>query len=413
MFFNLFKRNRDVFLGLDIGTECVKVLFFQKKNEKKEGNVAGDKIKILAFAVEYFDKYGSSEKKELKSILKKTISDVVENAKKKIIFSDFDSELKNKIQKNKFDVLLTISADNFRARVILLDFERENLNSKISEKEEKNICKKIITEVKTKVAFDFSKNMGVLPEEINWTSLKIISKKIDGYSVPCFSGYEGKKIEVKALAVFLPKDYLKKIGAVIKGIGGRIMLLHEAETLPEIFYNKNKDSLFIDIGGDISQFFIIENGVLEEINEIKIGSKDFTEIIAKDLGIDEISARIFKEKYSKNALSESAGKKTKEMFFSEKKKWLSELKNKLKELRKKDVSCFDIYLFGGGSALLEFKDVLEEEIRENCEKMSISSSSEIKFVFPETLDFAEGILEQDKKNLQMTPLLLICNNLTR
>ena len=65
----------------------------------------------------------------------------------------------------------------------------------ISKKEEKNICQQVFRKAQEKISLKFCDECGILPAEIEWTTLKIIQTKIDGYSVPELRGYEGRSEE--------------------------------------------------------------------------------------------------------------------------------------------------------------------------------------------------------------------------
>ena len=111
-----------------------------------------------------------------------------------------------------------------------------------------------------------------------------------------------------------------------------------------------KDGDFFDIGGEVIQAFFLKSGVLESIELFNKGGADFTERIFDVFTIDKEEARRLKEKYSKGFLSPETENRIKEIFSVEKKIW--------RDLFKKSQKS-SVFLFGGGSALAEVKNIFK------------------------------------------------------
>ena len=183
--------------------------------------------------------------------------------------------------------------------------------------------------------------------------------KIDGYSVSKLQGYNGKNLEFMVLATFLLKHYLEGIKRIFADLGLKIFkIVHLAESLPFVFFSKEindkiGNSVLFDVGGEISQFFLIKKDNLEKIDEFEIGGKVFSEKLSDVLGIDEESARILKEKYANNLLSSEVRQRIREILSLEKRTWRQDL-----ELKLERVNSSNIQLFGGASLLPEIKELL-------------------------------------------------------
>lgn len=405
-FFGNKKAQERFFLTLDIGTEAVKVLIFSTSASPI------NKISILAASSQYFERYGVFDGRDFETdIIKKAILKAVEEARKKIFFSLARRDLKNKVQKQKkWQILLGISSNKLKGRVVSQNFVRENSRDKISKKEEKVICQEVLKRAEKEISQKFAQESGILPSDIYWISLKIIEMKIDGYLVSTFQGYEGENLEFKILATFLPKYYLERIKKIIESLGMEILkIVHPVENLSFLCEDDREDGIFLDVGGRITQFFLVRGGILQQIGEFEGGGKIFTETLSQDLGINEESARILKERYSNGLLNIETVKKMKEIFIREKKNWYLCLKNEVKKLNQRNIFPLNIYLFGGGSLLPEIKEILEEKITSDSKGTTSQGSAEIKFIHPKDFkNIKKGTV--NLKDPQIISSLLICHH---
>ncbi len=328
------KKKKNIFLGLDIGTESVKALFFSGKN-------------ILGSSVEYFDRHGILEGKDYKvSLLKKTVSGAFEKAKSKIPFSSLDKKEKKKALRKKIECLVTFSSEFLKTRVDSFSFQRDKEREKISLKEGREMKEKVLAKARKEISEKFSEKTGILGGEIEWLKEEIIEIKIDGYRVNSLEGYEGKNLDFKVLLVFSPEFYLKRIEKALSDFNIKG------------FYSPScglsKDGLFVDVGGEISQFFLVEGGILSKVGEFRMGGRDFSQSLSSDLGLEENLAREFKERYSRDDLSPDSTKKIKEIFSKQINKWYNSLREEINPPGK-------VFLFGGSSLLPDISNILKEE----------------------------------------------------
>jgi len=427
MGWRLFKRRpkNKFFLCLDIGTETVKALIFslssdfdsqkpavvnEGRSSKEQRRKKKEKIVILGTGLEYFDKDTVFDSRDFEAeVIKRTISKAVEKAHQNLSFSLADKELKKRAQKQKkWQVLLGLPPDLLKGRIDYQSFLREKPKEKISKKEEKNIYHNILESVKGKISQRFTEEVGILPADIQWLSLKILEIKIDGYLVSDLKGYEGKDLEFKILATFLPEYYWENIKKIIGSLGFKILkTIHLAESLPIVCKDEKSDGLFLDVGGEITQIFEIKSGKLQKITEFKGGGRAFTQSLSQTLGIDEEAARIMEEKYSKKVLSSGAIEKIKEIFSWERKIWYDNLKVQLRKINARGIFPSTFFLFGGGSSTPEIQKVFEEEAINDWENLPISGPPKVEFIYPEDLKNVKDTTKILNKS-QSVPSLLIC-----
>ena len=368
-FFETKRKKEKLFLVLDIGTEAVKALVCRKDNSE---------VTILGAAIQYFERYGVFDGKIFEvNVIKKSVSKAIEQVQSQ------GQNLK------KLPVLLTFSPDILKARVNLQSFKQdEGLKIKISKIQEKAIFQQVLKKAQEEIYQRFSKESGILPKDIEMISLGILEIKINGYPVSRLQGYIGKDLEIKILATFLFKEYLESIKRIFKDLELKILkIVHLAESLSFTFLDERiKDGVFFDVGGEVSQFFIVKKGSLEQIGELKVGGKAFSEKLSDVLRIDEESARILKERYASKLLSREVRQRIREILLLEKRAWHQDL-----ELKIGRTTSSNVQLFGGASPLPEIQELL----------------SGSKIIYPK--DF-KNIKNETKslKSPQYIPCLLAC-----
>ena len=385
--FRLKRKKAETTLLIDVGTETVKALFFKEQ---------GQEIKILGSSLEYFDRYGIFDSRDFETdVLKKAISRAVQNLggndNKSIILGLPAHILKARVihQSLKREEPKKIMGDEpkgsslsvARARVTKEHsfFSTPRFARVIDEKEEKEIFQKVLEKAKRNICQIYSEQSGILPEDILFIDLKILEIKIDGYLVPAIQKYEGKTLDFIILATFLPNHYLKKIKNIIESLGLTIKAVIQNAQGLNFYIDKTADKIFLDIGGTITQIFLVKGGVLEKIDEFPMGGQIFSKAISEKLGLREAEARILKERYSKRELSKESSDRIKEIISFPSQVWFRNLKLKLKEMTARRPLPLNIILFGGGSQLPDVQDILK-----NGEWESVPSGGkfEVQIFYP-------------------------------
>ncbi|MAF42733.1 MAG: hypothetical protein CMI54_01010 [Parcubacteria group bacterium] len=369
--FSFFKTaEKEKFLVLDIGTEAVKDLVFKKE---------GGKIVVLEESSEYFDEFSLWDSRNFKEdVIKKAILKTLQNLTLKDL-----------------PLILSLPANVFKSRISFQSFSRKNQKDVIVEKEERLIQEDVIKEARKRIRDIFYLETGILSKDLEFLELKILETKIDGYEVPGLKGYGGQTLEFRILANFILKSHLETFNKIISSLNLKVFkIVHPSQALTGLFQTPN--AIFFDIGGEVTQFFIVKNGKLEVIDNFKVGGQDFSQEFSERLGLDQVRARKLKKDYSQGLLSEEVRQRIKEILSSAAQNWLKELK--LKVTAKKILFPFDIFLFGGGSLIPEIQEVLEQ---------SFSESHQIRYLYPKDL---KGIKVSLKilTSPKDVPILLLC-----
>jgi cell division ATPase FtsA len=352
------------------------------------------------------------------------------NLKKKFaLFNLYSENLKlNEKYKNLNEtILLSLPATFLKSRIVSSFLKREKADKKISKIEAEDIYEQVLANVKGKVLQEFAQNFGILPQDIKIISLKFVEIKIDGYLVPSLQDYRGEFLGFKVLINFLPKNYLTNIREIIEDLiietGSAFNLNYKqgnkklSENLARFISKKVKviypyqslrvlrdienDTIFIDIGGEITQFFLVKRGNLSKIGEFKIGGRAFSQKLCDSFGIEEERARELKEKYSKKLLSPESVERIKEILETTKNDWIRNFKAEIKKINGGEIFPVDIFIFGGASQL--------PEIQESLIKIG-NEEKEIDFILSKGLPETQNRVKILKQP-QNAPCLLISNSI--
>jgi len=375
------KQKDKFFLVLDIGTEAIKTLIFKREQLAKKDD---KKIIVLGASKQYFEKSGVFDKKDFeKEALKKIISKAIK-------------ETQEQAKTTKVLTLLSLPSTFLKGRIVFHFFERKKANEEISKTEKKVIYDQVLRDVQKDISQKFAEEFGILPQDIQRISLRFLGRKIDGYSVSTFQGYKGKILEFKILGTFLPKSYLENIEEITQDLELEILKIsYPPENLP-IIQEVKKDGIFLDIGGEVTQIFLVKDGNLQQINEFGMGGKIFSQSLSNALGINEETVRDLKERYSNKLLSPETRERIKEILAGEERDWYENLKLGIKKMKIEGPLPSTVFLFGGGSQLPEIQDSFKKR------RLSLSK---IKFIFPKDFKNIED-RTRSLKSPQDVPSLL-------
>jgi len=374
------QKKSEYFLGLDIGSEAIKSIIFQRVILEKEKT---EKIIIWGKSLEYFDKSDVFNIKDLEeNIVKNTILESIKGT-----YQSFIQNIgrKSGIKMNSLPTLVSLPPSILKERVIIQIFERENGSTIISKKEEADIYQKVLKKIKNEIEEYFSQKFGILQEDVQFLSFTISEIKIDGYNVLNLEGFKGKNVYLKIVVAFSLKEYLKNIEKILKDLKINFKkFISKEQNIPNLFIYEGNDAIILDVGGDVSQIFLVKKGKTESVLEFESGGLDFTKKLSKVLGLNLEDARNLKHNYSDLALSEDVRKKLNEIFTEEVRNWFSDFKKALEIMSEKQKILFPsrIFIFGGGSLLPEIQEVLEEG---DWEGLALVSKPEVKIIYPKDL----------------------------
>jgi hypothetical protein len=139
--------------------------------------------------------------------------------------------------------------------------------------------------------------------------------------------------------------------------------------------------MFVEIGPNFSQVFLIEKGILKWMTEIDLGGNIFNRALSEQLGLSDREAENLKERFGDKKFSRGTGKIVEEILSKPLTTWFSRLKKELKHAQYEFHFVFpgEIYLFGQSSLLLIIKKILR---RGDWDHLAILESPKVSFLSP-------------------------------
>ena len=313
---------------LDIGDEAVKIY-------APFGNYA-----------RYLDQFGILDSRDFeKDVLEKAIAKLLE-------------EVGSRTDIRKILFLVYLPPNFAKASIDVASYKRGDPKKNIGAKESNKIMMAALKEAGRNVSNSFAKTCGILPQDVEFISQKIIETKVDGYETSVLEGYGGENLEFKVLSIFIPKHYLENFQEIINNSGIKnFKISHLAANISKSPVREN--AILLDIGGGCTQIFLMRNGKLESIDDFAMGGRSFSRAVSQIFGLTEEESRNLKERYAAGELSEISRQKMKEIFLDIAKDWLTHLRARLKTI--KGLLPSVLFLSGGGSKTPEIVEDLSED----------------------------------------------------
>lgn len=320
-------------LVLDIGTASIKAGFLENT------------------ALQYYDGFAEFSGRSFeKEVIKKAVLRVLK-------------EIQNKSGVGRNEVLMSLPPEALRAKFSFQSLEIRNPSGTIAQKEEEEIRRELSKKNRKEVGEGFFEEYGIAPQELDFSEENFLAIKIDGYPVPRLAGYRGKKVEAEIFSTFSPRNYLNIFRQLFEELDlGPLKIVYPGQNLPKLF-KETGDVIFLDVGGRVTQIFIVKNGKLADIFDFSVGGDDFSKAISQTFGMSEEKARLFKESYARKEITEETRARVHQIFSGVAENWFFILKSKLGSFAGQIPS--KVVIFGGGSKLPEIPEVLEKLTKEN------------------------------------------------
>lgn len=345
------RKNSDLALILDIGTESVKAVLY----EKKEGRTV-----ISAVSREYFDEwrvwdgfFSGKNDIALAAIARaseRAIRAVVSQAGKDMVI----------------DLFVALPPETSHAGIVTMSFERKDAHPHISKAEEQEILAKGTREGKEIIQKMAQELYGIEPQGLSFLVFRPVFFSIDGYRVSSLRNFNGRRVVWSALGIAARKDVLPQSNFFTS-------LVHLAKDFKMNFSSPNviflaecmaniaallEDGIYIDIGGKETQVFVIQQKTLVCTFDFPFGASSWVEVIKDDLGILGAESREILERYSRGTLTQETATRLKELLGPSLSEWFHGLQG---GLEKADYAgaISGIFIFGGGSMVPAIKEVLE------------------------------------------------------
>ncbi len=200
--------------------------------------------------------------------------------------------------------------------------------------------------------------------EVRLTNAAVISVRIDGQVVSNPIGFRGRHFTLTLFSAFAPLMQLGALETVAQGLDLTLMtIVAEPYALARcLSTNASTDSgaIFIDIGGGTTDIALVRQGGIEETRMFALGGRTFTRRLAASKGLSVKEAEKLKLSYSSGGIKGSQRDEIQSIFASEVQTWMDSVELLIDELAKGDLLPPAIYTVGGGCALPDLRQRLED-----------------------------------------------------
>lgn len=199
--------------------------------------------------------------------------------------------------------------------------------------------------------------------DVRLTNASVISVRIDGQLVSNPIGFRGRYFSLTLFSAFAPLTQLGALETVAQGLDLTLMaIVAEPYALARcLSSNASADSgaIFIDVGGGTTDIALVRQGGIEETRMFALGGRTFTRRIATNKGLSLKEAELLKISYSKGELRNSERDEIQAILAPECQTWMDSVELLIEELSKGELLPPVIYTVGGGSALIDLQETLE------------------------------------------------------
>ncbi len=199
-------------------------------------------------------------------------------------------------------------------------------------------------------------------ELINAAILKIT---IDDTEITNPLDFTGKDLNITYFVSYAPSLQLNALQSVIDECKlNLVSIINEPYSLVKSIDQQNylyKNSLFIDIGDDLTNISQISAGQIIHVGSYQSGGRQFTNLLAENLSVSHAKAEQYKLDYCSELLSAETEKEFSQLFIPQAQIFLDNLNQYLSsQLTNFDIN--HIFISGGSSLLPEIKHKIQSEL---------------------------------------------------
>jgi len=337
------KPELDVGLSLDIGTEFVKALIFEKTGKEKATVIGiGRQRQRLG------DMQGGSVA---------DIAGVINNCQLAIEKAERMSGV------DSAQTVIGIAGELVKGTTTTVHYTRKDPERKINLSEMEDIINRVqersFTQAKEVLAWE----TGHDKLDIRLVNSSIVDVQIDGYKVTNPIGFQGKEVVIGIFNAFAPMVHLGALQTISDSLELDLLsIAAEPYAVARSIGLEDKpdfSAVFIDVGGGTTDIAVVRNGGVEGTKMFAFGGRTFTKRIAEEHDLSFAQAEELKIEYSKGQLSEEETQAIKELLKKDVDVWLSGVELTLDDFSELEFIPAKILLCGGGSLLPDIEEALK------------------------------------------------------
>ena len=338
------KDTPELLVGLDIGTEVVKALIAEIKDDNLEIIGVGRKQQEMGDM-------------HLGAIA--DIAGVVANGEAALTEAEDQAGIQGK------RVIIGIAGELVKGVTNTIRYRRPQPNKTLDVAEMEFIIEKVQERAQSKAQAQIALETGNEDVEVKLVNSALVSIHIDGYKVSNPIGFQGRDVAVQIYTAFAPMVHIGALEKVADELALELVAVAaEPFAVSRSVLGTDTDSNFTailaDIGGGTTDIAVVNDGGVEGTKMFGIGGRSFTRTIAADLGLSFKDAEKLKLNLNDGNIKPTVKRRVDEAIDKTLEVWLSGVELALSEFDNVDYLPNRILLCGGGSNLKKITEALEK-----------------------------------------------------
>lgn len=339
------KDDRELIVGLDIGTEVVKALIAEMK---------GDELEIIGVG---------RKQQEMGDMHLGAIADiagVVQNCETALT----DAEDQAGVQSKR--VVIGIAGELVKGITNTIRYRRPQPDKALGIAEMEFIIEKVQERAQGKAQQQIALETGNEDVEVKLVNSALVSIHIDGYKVSNPIGFQGRDVAVQIYTAFAPMVHIGALEKVADELALELVAVAAepfavSRSVLGTDANSSFTAILADIGGGTTDIAVVNDGGVEGTRMFGIGGRSFTRTIASDLDVSFKDAEKLKLNIDSSQIKLNVKKSVDESIDKTLDVWLSGVSLALSEFDSVDHLPNRMLLCGGGSSLKRVVEVLQEQ----------------------------------------------------
>jgi len=334
----------DYVVGLDIGTEFVKVLIAQQKDDSLEIVGVGRARQDIS---------------DMHSGAIADISGVVRNCEEALSEAEDQAGLQAK------RAVIGIAGELVKGVTNTIRYRRPQPDRPLDTAEMEFIIEKVQERAQGKAQKQIALETGNEEVEVKLVNSALVSIHIDGYKVSNPIGFQGRDVAVQIYTAFAPMVHIGALERVADELALELVAVAAepfavSRALLGADASSNFTAILADVGGGTTDIAVVNDGGVEGTKMFGIGGRSFTRTIASEMDLSYTDAEKLKVNIDSTQIKASVAKEANAAIDKTLDVWLSGVELALGEFDSVDHLPNRILLCGGGASLTKLVDALSE-----------------------------------------------------